>query len=93
MASSIKQLSDGGPLGTSMGQSATDLIAFHGGTVTSRRASAALTASASIFINTGLSIVTGNTFGTLSVQFGNLIDAVAEIRAILRDYNLTKAGA
>jgi len=93
MASSIKQLSDGGPLGTSMGQSATDLIAFHGGTVTSRRASAALSVSLSIFINTGLSIVTGNSFGVVSTQMGNLIDAVAEIRAVLRDYNLHKAGA
>jgi hypothetical protein len=28
----VKQLSDGGPDGTTLGQSATDLIAFHGAT-------------------------------------------------------------
>lgn len=86
----IKQLSDGNPLGASFGQSTTDLICFHGGTPTSRRASAALSVSLSIFINTGLSITTGT---TLSTQYGNLIDAVAEIRTILAAYNLTKAGA
>lgn len=89
----LRQLSDAGSLGTVMGQSATDLIAFHGGTVTSRRAAAALSVSLSIFINTGLSIVTGNSFGVVSTEIGNLIDAVAEIRTILLAYNLTKGGA
>lgn len=88
-----KQLSDGSPLGTTLGQSSTDLIAFHGGTVTSRRASAALTASSSIFINTGVSILTGQSFGTVTTQLGALIDAVNEIRTILLAYNLTKGGA
>lgn len=85
-----KQLSDASPLGTTLGQSATDLISFHGGTVTSRRASAALTASLSIFIYTGASFAATN---TLTQGLANVIDAVAEIRTILANYNLTKAGA
>lgn len=89
----IKQLSDANPLGTQLGQSATDLIAFHGGTVTSRRAAAALTASASIFIYTGVSIVTGQTFQSVTAQLGSLIDAVNEIRTTLLAYNLHKGGA
>jgi len=28
----LKELSDGGPLGTRLGQSATDLVGFHGAT-------------------------------------------------------------
>lgn len=80
----LRQLSDAGSLGTVMGQSATDLIAFHGAAVTSRRASAALTASASIFVFTGASVSAG---------VGPLIDAVNEIRNILLAYGLTKGGA
>lgn len=34
----IKQLSDGGPDGTTLGQSATDLVAFHGATPTDQYA-------------------------------------------------------
>lgn len=82
----IKQLADGNPLGSTMGQSSTDLICFHGGTPTSRRASATLTASQSIFVFTGASMSAGT-------PFGPLVDAVAEIRAILLAYNLTKGGA
>lgn len=48
---SIKQLSDGGPLGTQLGQSATDLVGFYGTTPAVQPASAgqsAITAGASL---------------------------------------------
>lgn len=86
----VRQLSDGGTLGCLMGQSTTDLIAFHGGTVTSRRAAAALSVSLSVFIFTGASILAS---GTVSNTVASLVDAVAEIRNTLRDYNLHKVGA
>lgn len=86
----LRQLSDGGTLGVVMGQSATDLIAFHGGTVTSRRAASVLSVSLSVFIYTGASIIAS---GTLTNTQASLIDAVAEIRNILVAYNLSKGGA
>ena len=86
----IKQLSDGNPLGTQLGQSTTDLIAFHGGTVTSRRAAAALSASLSVFIYTGASIMAT---GTVTTSLGQIIDAVNEIKTVLTAYNLHKGGA
>lgn len=85
-----RQLSDGGSDGEVLGQSTTDLIAFHGGTPTSRRASAALSVSLSVFIFTGASIMAT---GTLTNTVASLTDAVNEIRTLLAAYNLTKAGA
>lgn len=82
----IKQLSDGNPLGTTFGQSSTDLISFHGVATTSRRAAAALTASASIFVFTGASMSAGT-------PFGQIVDALAEIRTLLVAYGLHKGGA
>lgn len=85
-----KQLSDGGPSGTTLGQSTTDLIAFHGGTVTSRRAAAALSASLSVFIYTGASIMAT---GTLTNTVASLVDAMNEVKTVLTAYNLHKGGA
>lgn len=40
MAAPVKQLSDGNPGGTGIGQSATDLISFYGATPVAQRANA-----------------------------------------------------
>lgn len=48
----IKQLSDGNPLGTRLGQSATDLVGFYGATPVVQPTSAAQSA-----ITTGASLV------------------------------------
>ena len=45
---SIKQLSDGNPLGTRLGQSATDLIGFHGASPSDQRAVLSLATAATI---------------------------------------------
>jgi len=44
----LKQLSDGGPDGTVLGQSATDLIGFHGATPSDKRAVLTLATAATI---------------------------------------------
>lgn len=86
----VRQLSDGGPAGATLGQSSTDLICFHGGTPTSRRAAAALSASLSVFIYTGASIMAT---GTLTNTVASLVDAVNEIKTVFTAYNLHKGGA
>ncbi len=94
-----RQLSDGDDTGTVLGQSATDLIAFHGGTPTSRRAAAILTATASLWALTGASFVaqTSSTvsglFGFNSTMASQLFDSLQEIRTMLVAYNLHKGGA
>lgn len=45
---SIKQLSDGNSLGTRLGQSATDLVGFHGASPSDQRAVLTLATSATI---------------------------------------------
>jgi hypothetical protein len=94
-----RQLSDGDDAGTVLGQSTTDLIAFHGGTPTSQRASATLTATASLWALTGASYV-ANTSSTVSGLFGlnstlaaQLFDSLQEIRTMLVAYGLHKGGA
>lgn len=73
-----KQLSDGGPEGTSLGQSASDLVGFHG----SVAAQAALPATISTTI---MSTTSGTIFGFTSSDAGiNLINAVNQISALLR---------
>jgi len=44
----LKQLSDGGPDGTVLGQSATDLVGFHGATPSDKRAVLTLATAATI---------------------------------------------
>jgi hypothetical protein len=44
----LKELSDKGPDGTRLGQSATDLIGFHGATPSDQRASLTLATAATI---------------------------------------------
>jgi hypothetical protein len=85
-----RQLSDGDDAGTVLGQSTTDLIAFHGSTPTSQRASATLSATLSNFAHTGSSLATAATFST---SYAALVDAVTEIRTMLVAYGLHKGGA
>jgi hypothetical protein len=73
-----------------LGQSTTDLIAFHAGTPTSQRASATLSATLSNFVHTGASLATAATFST---SYAALVDAVTEIRTLLVAYGLHKGGA
>jgi hypothetical protein len=44
----LKQLSDGGPDGTTLGQSATDLVGFHGKAPSDQRAALTLATAATI---------------------------------------------
>lgn len=51
----LKELSDGGPEGTRLGQSATDLVGFHGATPSDQRAVLTVATAATIgTIRTGL---------------------------------------
>jgi len=85
-----KQLSDKNPDGTALGQSATDLIAFHGGTPTSQRASAALSATHSLYAHTGLSLGANL---SASVFYDYVCSSLQEIRTMLTAYGLHKGGA
>jgi hypothetical protein len=44
----VRQLSDGGPAGTTLGQSASDLVSFHGATPVDQAASISLATNATI---------------------------------------------
>lgn len=85
-----KQLSDGRPDGTTLGQGTSDPIAFHGGTPTSQRASAALSSTHSVFAHTGVSLGANN---SASVVFGLLVSVIQEMRTMIVDYGLHKGGA
>lgn len=51
----LKELSDGGPEGTRLGQSATDLVGFHGATPSDQRAVLTVATAATIgTIRTGV---------------------------------------
>ncbi len=79
-----KQLSDAGD-GTILGQSASDNIAFYGGTPTTQRTSSAqATITVTIRANT-----TGFVFSS-TVGANKLINQVAEIRATLTALKLWK---
>ena len=94
-----KELSDGNPDGTRLGQSTSDLIAFQGATPISQRAAAIMTATSSIMVLTGASFV-AQTSSTLSgfivlntTLASQLLDVIQEIRAALVAYGLHKGGA
>ena len=94
-----KQLSDGNPDGTVLGQDTSDTIAFYGKTPVAQRSSATLTATASLFATTGASYV-ANTSATISGVFGfnsavivQLWDAIVEIRNHLVQIGTHKGGA
>ena len=86
-----KQLSDGNPTGTTLGQSTTDLIGFHGVTTpTSQRVSAALSSTHSLYAHTGLSLGANL---SASVFYDYVCSSLQEIRTMLVAYGLHKGGA
>ena len=96
-----KQLSDGNPDGTSLGQSTSDKISLYGVPPIAQRASATLSATLSLFgaYGTGASFV-ANTSTTVSGLFGfnstlatQLVDALIEIRAAMVAIGSHKGGA
>ena len=84
---SIRELGDGGTEGTRIGKTAAALVGFHAATPSAQRASAALTASLSIFIYTGASLS-----ANIAGLYGGILDALAEIRATLVAKGLHKGG-
>jgi hypothetical protein len=71
-----KQLSDGGPDGTVLGQGAADLIGFHGTTGTAQIALSATPAVATTRATTGAA-----TYGFTSAQANGILDLVLALRA------------
>jgi hypothetical protein len=55
MAAPVKQLSDGNPGGTGLGQSLTDLISFYGATPVAQRA-AAIQANSVVSVSSNITI-------------------------------------
>jgi hypothetical protein len=53
----VKEISDGGPDGTRLGQSATDLVAFYGATPVDQPAAVADSASTLVSLKTKLNLV------------------------------------
>lgn len=80
---SIKQLSDGGPDGTVMGQSATDLLGFYGNaSPVAQRTGAGMTALT-------VTYTASNGFGfTTSAAMERVLDTIAEIQATLTGLKL-----
>jgi len=78
-----KQLSDGNPSGTSLGQSSTDLISFYGATPVVRRSGS----SQAALTLTTVSATKGRGFNT-SAAFNAFVAQVNEIRATLVAYGL-----
>lgn len=78
--STIKQISDGGPDGMRIGQSATDLVSFYGAAPTAQVAVLAA-------ITTTQPTITVFGFAT-TAQFNNLIAAVNTLIANQKTYGL-----
>lgn len=83
-ASQAKQLSDGNPDGTVLGQSSTDNISFFGGTPTTRPASISVVSTQTWGTVPGACF--GPTSSTLAAAF---VTAVDDIRAALKLLGLT----
>lgn len=77
----LKELSDGGPDGTQLGQSATDLVSFHGATPSDQRAVTAAVATTSVTQTSPFGFATSATANAL-------VDAVNEIIALLKEKGL-----
>jgi hypothetical protein len=76
----LKQLSDGGPDGTVLGQSASDKIGFHGTAGTAQIALSATAAIATTAVTTGAA-----TYGYSSAQATGILNLVNALRAALVD--------
>jgi len=73
----IKQLSDGGPDGTVLGQSATDLVGFYGATPEAR---GTFTQAA---VSTSAAVSVCGAFAFTSAQANGLIAMANELRALI----------
>jgi len=80
-SNAVRQLSDGNSQGTVLGQSATDRIAFYGGTPVARGAVAAITAST--VLATSASAASASGYGFSSVAQMNAI--ITGINALIVD--------
>lgn len=76
----IKELSDNGPDGTRLGQSAADLIAFHGATPSDQRAF-----TADVSTSTPIQALA---YGFSVTQATDLLSLVNEIKAVLVEKGL-----
>lgn len=75
------QLSDGNPAGVTLGQSATDLVGFHGATPSDQRAVTAALAT------TAATATTPKGYST-TTQADGIVSAVNEIIALLKEKGL-----
>lgn len=78
----VKQLSDGGPDGTKLGQSSSDLVAFHGSSPTDQYA--AITA-----VGTSVPVAVCTAFGLTSTQLTAIITGLNSVIAVLQEKGLT----
>jgi len=74
----VKQLSDGNPDGTTLGQNASDIIGFHGATPVAQGSA----------VTTMATIPTTFTDGTISVRLNTLIGKVNSLATTLRNKGL-----
>lgn len=78
----LKELSDGGPDGTRLGQSASDLVSFHGATT---KVQGVISAA----VSTGVAVAISSGFGfSSSGAITQLMATVNSIRTILVDKGL-----
>jgi hypothetical protein len=84
----VKQLSDGNSAGATLGQSASDLVGFHGATPTAQRAGAAQAA----LTGTTVSATAGRGFKT-SAAFNATIALISEMRAALVEKGIIKGAS
>ena len=69
----LKELSDGGPAGTRLGQSTTDLVAFYGATPAAQRA---LAAQATSLVGTASSTDVDTNLKAAVIEIMNTLDAL-----------------
>lgn len=75
----VNQLSDGNVEGTTLGQSTSDLVAFHGSAPSAQRSG---TDQAAVSTSTAIAVSSGYGFSTMA-QANAIIALVNEIRATL----------
>ncbi len=81
-----KQLSDGNPDGTSLGQDDSDLVSLHGATPIARA-----TAPAAVSVVNPATISTGQFGFSTSTQVSSLVTAVNSIRTALINKGILKS--
>ena len=84
----LKELSDGNPSGTRLGQSITDLVGFHGTAPSAQRAGAAQAA----VLTTAATTTTAHGYAT-GTQADGIVTLVNEIRATLVAKGIMKGAA